>query len=70
MVEALEKIPSKLCQETFLHGTPDEIISKIEAYAKVGLKHIVLYNMTYSCDISKIKSSFGCVKEVLEYFKG
>ncbi len=69
MIEALDKIPSKLCQETFLHGTPDEIISKIEAYANVGLKHIVLYNMTYSCDVSKIKSSFGCVKKVLDYFK-
>ena len=70
MLEAFEKIPSKLCHETFLHGTPDEIISKIENYAKVGLKHIVLYNMTYSCDISKVKSSFGCVKKVVQYFKG
>ncbi|MFX1374602.1 MAG: LLM class flavin-dependent oxidoreductase [Promethearchaeota archaeon] len=70
MVEALEKIPSNLCQETFLHGTPEEIISKIEAYAKVGLKHIVLFNITYTCDINKTKSSFGCMKKVLEYFKG
>ena len=69
MVEALSKIPAKLCNESFLHGTPDEIISKLEEYAKVGLKHIVLYNITYNCDISKVKSSFGCIKKVLEYFK-
>ena len=70
MVKALDSIPSKLCDETFLHGTPDEIISRIEEYTKIGLKHIVLYNMTYACDIKKIRSSFGCVKKVLDYFKG
>ncbi|MBA7647571.1 hypothetical protein ES703_55344 [subsurface metagenome] len=70
MLEALSKIPTELCNESILHGTPDEIISKIEDYAKVGLKHIVLYNITYNCDITKIKSSFGCIKKILQYFKG
>lgn len=70
MLEALSKIPTELCNEFILHGTPDEIISKIEDYAKVGLKHIVLYNITYNCDITKIKSSFGCIKKILQYFKG
>lgn len=69
MLEALGKIPQKLCDETFLHGTPDEIISKLEDYAKAGLKHMVLYNITYNCDVSKVKSSFGCIKKVLQYFK-
>jgi phthiodiolone/phenolphthiodiolone dimycocerosates ketoreductase len=69
MVKALDSIPSKLCDETFLHGTPDEVISRIEEYIKKGLKHIILYNITYACDINKIKSSFGCVKKVLDYFK-
>ncbi len=70
MLNIIAKIPAKLCDEYFLHGTPDEIISRIEDYTKVGLKHIVLYNITYACDIKKIKSSFGCIKKVLEYFKG
>ena len=69
MIKALDSIPFELCNETYLHGTPDEIISRIEEYAKIGLKHIVLYNMTYCCDINKIKSSFSCVKKVLDYFK-
>ncbi len=69
MLEAMSKIPKELLNKHFLHGTPDEIISKIEKYAKAGLKHIVLYNITYNCDLSKVKSSFGCLKKVINYFK-
>lgn len=70
MVKALNAIPRKVCDDAFLHGTPEEIIHRIEEYAKAGLKHIVLYNMTYACDLKKVKSSFGCLKKVLDYFKG
>jgi len=69
MIEALDKVPTELCNDLFLHGTPDEIIGKIEEYMKVGLKHIVLYNITYCCDITKVKSSFGGIKKVVAYFK-
>ena len=70
ILKAIDKIPTKMCDDNTLHGTPDEIISKIEEYAKVGLKHIVLYNTTYLVDITKIKSSYGLLKKVLEYFHG
>ena len=70
MLEAFDKIPSKAVDGTFLHGTPDEIIGKIEEYAKAGCAHLVLYNMTYACDLTKTKSSFGGVKKIMQYFKG
>jgi len=70
MLEALENVPTKLCEDHTLHGTPDEVIGQIEKYAKIGLKHIVIFNMTFSIDIRKIKSSFGCMKKILAYFKG
>lgn len=69
-LEAIEKIPKKMCEDIFLYGTPDEIIGKIEEYAKVGLKHIVIQNATIFSDIKKIKTSFNCLKKVLNYFKG
>jgi len=69
MLEAINKIPDALCDDIFLHGTPDEVIKQIEDYAKVGLKHIILWNMTFASDLSKIKSSFRGLKKVLEYFK-
>ncbi|TFG03257.1 MAG: LLM class flavin-dependent oxidoreductase, partial [Promethearchaeota archaeon] len=69
ILDALNKIPRKMCDDYLFHGTPDEIIEKIEGYAKIGLKHVVLYNTTYLADSTKIKSSFKCMQEVLNYFK-
>lgn len=69
MLEAFDRIPFELCEDYFLHGTPDEVIGKIEEYRNVGLEHLVLYNITYCCDLSKIKSSFAGLKKVLSYFK-
>jgi hypothetical protein len=68
-MEAIAKIPHKICNDTILHGTPDEVIGKIEQYSKVGLEHIVLTNITFMSDISKVKSSFNGMKKVLAYFK-
>jgi len=70
MLDALEKVPTKLCEDNFLHGTPDGVIGQIEKYAKIGSKHVVLNNMTFLFDIRKIKSSFDCMKKILTYFKG
>lgn len=69
MLEALAKIPRKMCEDHYLHGTADEIISRIEKFAKLGMRHIVLCNMTFFFDLRKIRSSFSCMKKVVEYFK-
>jgi len=70
MLDALEKVPTKMCEDHYLHGTPDEVIGQIEKYAKIGMKHIAINNMTFFFDIRKIKSSFDCMKKILAYFKG
>jgi len=70
MLDALEKVPTKMCEDHYLHGTPDEVIGQIEKYAKIGMKHIAINNMTFFFDIRKIKSSFDCMKKILGYFKG
>jgi len=69
ILDALEKIPRKVCEDYYLYGTPDEVIGEIEKFAKVGMKHIVLSNMTFFFDVSKLRSSFNCMKKVVEYFK-
>ena len=69
ILEAISKIPDEMCDDSFLHGTPEEIIEKIEEYAKVGMKHIILTNLTFVNDLSKLKSSFHNMQKVLNYFK-
>ena len=69
-LEAVDKIPTGVCEDFLLHGEPDEVIGIIEEYAKIGLKHIVIQNAAMFCDVNKIKSSFKCLKKILNYFKG
>jgi len=70
LLEIYEKVPSQMCKELYLNGTPDQVIGKIEEYAKIGAEHIVLFNHTPLCDIDKISTSYICIKKVLDYFKG
>jgi len=70
LLEAYEKIPTKMCQDYYLNGTPDEIIEKVEKYIKIGAKHIVFFEGASACDINKVQSSYICLKKVLDYFKG
>ena len=70
MMEALEKIPFQMCKDLILNGTPDDIIRKLEEYAKLGAKHIVLINSTPMCDLFKLQDSYTCIKKVIDYFKG
>ncbi len=70
ILEALERVPNKLCEDRTLHGTSDEVIGQIEKYAEIGLKHIIILNLTGLIDVRKIKNSFGYMKRILAYFKG
>jgi phthiodiolone/phenolphthiodiolone dimycocerosates ketoreductase len=69
ILSALDKVPLKMLEDIFILGTPDEIISQIEEYAKLGLKHIILCNVTYLAKLEKMKSSQDCMIKVLNYFK-
>ncbi len=69
VLNAISKIPRKMCEDHYMHGTPDEIISQIEKFARLGMQHIVLCNMTFFFDVSKMRSSFNCMKKIVGYFK-
>jgi phthiodiolone/phenolphthiodiolone dimycocerosates ketoreductase len=68
-LSALGKVPQQVCERAFLFGTPEQVIRKIEDYVELGLQHIVLWNCTYFCDLSKLGDSFHCMDEVLRHFK-
>ena len=69
LLAAYEKVPVDMCKDFFVHGTPDNVIGKIEEYIKVGARHLVIFNYTTLCDVNKINSSYMCIKKVLDYFK-
>lgn len=69
MLEIIAKVPKEAFFAIGIVGTPDDVIDQIEKYAKIGLKHIVFWNLTYVCDLTKLNSSHSCLIKVLEYFR-
>ncbi|WXG39585.1 MAG: LLM class flavin-dependent oxidoreductase [Candidatus Freyarchaeum deiterrae] len=69
VLEAIEKVPLDVLQESYLWGTPEDIIEKMEQFIKLGMSHWVIWNETYFGDPTKVRSSYTSVGEVMNYLK-
>ncbi|MFX1281637.1 MAG: LLM class flavin-dependent oxidoreductase, partial [Promethearchaeota archaeon] len=69
LLQILDSIPNKMCYDFYLNGTPDEVIGQIENYSKVGVKHIILFNVSILCGLKYIPRSNKCMKKIITYFK-
>ncbi|MGY5871653.1 MAG: LLM class flavin-dependent oxidoreductase [Candidatus Thorarchaeota archaeon] len=68
--DAMNQVPKEILQDFYMTGDAESIIKQLEAYVLQGLDHIILWNATGMYDLSKTKSSYGVMKEVLAYVKG
>ncbi len=62
---AIEAVPNEVAQEVFLHGTPEDIAEEISRLAQAGLRHIVLWNVTFFANVNLIRESFQLMAEVV-----
>jgi phthiodiolone/phenolphthiodiolone dimycocerosates ketoreductase len=69
MLAALDSIPDEVAQEYILHGTPDEVVETVRQYEELGLRHVVLWNISFLGDLTKIGSSYRLVDEVMRSLK-
>ncbi|MEM4689563.1 MAG: LLM class flavin-dependent oxidoreductase, partial [Archaeoglobaceae archaeon] len=69
IMDAISKVPDEVSRLAFVCGTPDEIVKTFEKFEKIGVEHIVIWNLTYFGDVTKIKSSYALVDEIIEKFK-
>ncbi len=69
-MEAIEKVPKDILEDFYMTGDAESIIKQLEEYVLQGLDHIILWNSTGMFDLSKTKSSYSVMKEVLAYVKG
>ena len=69
ILPALEKVPEEICERRYIHGNADEVIRVIENYARKGLRHIILWNLTPLCDYQKTRESFAILLKIVDYFK-
>ncbi len=69
-LQAMDRIPEDVLEYCFIHGTEDEIIEIVEDFARVGLQHIVFWNLTGMIEPTKNRESLEILKSVLRYIKG
>lgn len=68
ILEAAAKVPDEISKIAFLAGTPEQVRESLEKYEKLGCKHVVLWNLTYFGDVSKIKTSYDLIDEMIRSF--
>jgi len=68
ILQAVEKVPDEVVKLAYISGTPEEIIQTFDRYAKLGVDHIVIWNLTYFGDATKIRNSYSLIDEVVSYF--
>ncbi len=68
ILAALNDIPDEVVRLAFVSGTAEDVIQTFDEYSKAGVEHIVLWNLTYFGDVSKIKSSYQLIDEVIRHF--
>ena len=69
-MKAINQVPQEILDDFYMTGDAESIIKQLEEYVLQGLDHIILWNATGMYDLSKTKSSYGVMKEVLSYVKG
>ena len=69
-LKAMEQVPDEILRSFYMLGDAEAIIKELEKYVEGGLQHIILWNSTGMFDLSKTRSSFKIMKEVLNYVKG
>jgi len=68
ILEAVKKVPDEVVKLAYLAGTVEDIVQQLDNYAEVGVEHVVVWNLTYFGDVSKIKSSYALIDEVMRHF--
>jgi len=61
---AIQRVPREIVAYFTLHGTPEDIAEQIQALAEVGLRHIVLWNITPFADPARTRASFQALDRV------
>ncbi len=69
IMKTLESVPLEVVQESFLWGNVEDVIDKLDKYRKAGVQTTVFWNFTFLGDVTKVKSSYSCIDQLVNYFK-
>ena len=61
---AIAEVPVDVSRALTLCGTPDQIVEELRAFEAEGLSHVILWNVTYMADLTKLRSSYHLLSEI------
>ncbi len=64
-LSAVAKVPPGVVREHLFAGTPDQLLAELRALEAVGLRHAVLWNISFLADPSLAGSSFRLLEELI-----
>jgi len=65
----IDGVPPAVVETGVLHGTPEDVAEQLAPYARVGLRHVVLWNVTFFGDASLIRRSYQLMGSLLELLR-
>jgi alkanesulfonate monooxygenase SsuD/methylene tetrahydromethanopterin reductase-like flavin-dependent oxidoreductase (luciferase family) len=68
-IKAIDAIPSEVAHDAILHGTPADLAQAIEPYARAGLRHIALWNVSFFADVGHVGPSYKLLTEAKDEIK-
>jgi phthiodiolone/phenolphthiodiolone dimycocerosates ketoreductase len=69
VMRAVENVPSEIVKQSFVWGNVEDVIDKLDEYRKAGVQTVAFWNFTFLGDITKVRSSYSCIDQVVDYFK-
>jgi phthiodiolone/phenolphthiodiolone dimycocerosates ketoreductase len=67
--EAMRRVPFEVIHQAIDHGTPEQLAARFLSYRAVGLKHVVVQNVTPLADPSKALGSFRALARMIRQLK-
>lgn len=68
-IKAIDAVPFEVAHDAILHGTPSDLADTVAEYARVGLRHIALWNSTFFADVGLVAPSYRLLTEAKDEIK-
>jgi phthiodiolone/phenolphthiodiolone dimycocerosates ketoreductase len=69
VMQALKNVPSEIVEQSFVWGSVEDVIDKLEEYRKAGVQTAAFWNFTFLGDITKVRSSYSFIDQLVSHFK-
>jgi phthiodiolone/phenolphthiodiolone dimycocerosates ketoreductase len=68
-MKAIDAVPDEVVCDAIIHGSPSTLAKLVDDYAKIGLRHIALWNVSFFAEPESIGKSYKLLGEAKDEIK-